>query len=331
MTSTQADRRTTAVPASLVAGSVTVEIACDESGSEGEKLVGGSTDVFAHASVDLSLEAARDCIEMVRIGARSPATECKASVVLRERNRRVLVWLIGPDGPLHGRAHVHLTEKSFRLTAKLVELLGGGVDPRELYDAAPHALGARDWTRLLAAFNDLMRSRDLLEARMTANRFFDLVEAHRSARGSVGAAMSDLWDARPDDDAAVRHLLDRGDGRSVLDPLVPAIARGVLHWYDGARPVSLVHDEQGALTPDRLRQLDTVCGDSALAGIRFVDSTTDPRVQVADLLAGAARKIASDQLNRRGDVLLTALLRPYLDRHSAWGDPRSWRLLAPAA
>jgi len=305
-----------------------VEIACDESGSEGEKLVGGSTDVFAHASVDLSADAARDCIEMVRVGARSPAAECKASVVLRERNRRVLVWLIGPDGPLLDRAHVHLTEKEYRLTAKLVELLGCGVDPRALYDAGPRVLGTLAWARLLSAFNHLMRSRDVLETRIAANRFFDLVDAHRRAPGVVGAALSEVWAARPRDDAAVARLLDRADGRAVLDPLVPAIARGVAHWYDGDRPVSLVHDEQGALTPDRLRDLDTVCGDAALAGIRFVDSTTDPRVQVADLLAGAARKIASDQLNGRGDVLLTALLRPYLDRHSAWGDPRSWRRLA---
>jgi len=28
-----------------------VQIACDESGYEGEKLIGGMTDVFAHASV----------------------------------------------------------------------------------------------------------------------------------------------------------------------------------------------------------------------------------------------------------------------------------------
>jgi len=321
VTSIDVDRRAPAL----------LEIACDESGSEGEKLVGGSTDVFAHASVHLSLDAARECIEMVRVGARSPATECKASVVLRERNRRVLVWLIGPGGPLFGRAHVHLTEKAYRLTAKLVELLGCDVAPRQLYDAAPRTLGATNWRRLMGAFNDLMRSRDLLETRIAANRFFDLVDDCRSAPGVLGAAASEIWAAHPRDDAAVARLIDRADGRSVLDPLVPAIARGVAHWYDGDRPVSLVHDEQGALTPDRLRELDTVCGDAALAGIRFVDSTTDPRVQVADLLAGAARKIASDQLGGRGDVLLTALLRPYLDRDSFWGDHGSWRRLAPGA
>jgi hypothetical protein len=54
--------------------------------------------------------------------------------------------------------------------------------------------------------------------------------------------------------------------------------------------------------------------------IRFrqVDSRTDPRVQVADLLAGVARKVAADELLGRSDPDLTALLRPYVDPASRW-------------
>ena len=54
--------------------------------------------------------------------------------------------------------------------------------------------------------------------------------------------------------------------------------------------------------------------------IRFrqVDSRTDPRVQVADLLAGVARKVATDELLGRSDPDLTALLRPYVDPASRW-------------
>jgi hypothetical protein len=58
-----------------------------------------------------------------------------------------------------------------------------------------------------------------------------------------------------------------------------------------------------------------------------VHSRLDPRVQLADFLAGIARKIASDELNGRGDPALTALLRPYVDPASVWGDERSWALL----
>src|SRR5688572_30532708 len=87
-------------------GGAAVEIFCDESGSEGEKLIGGTTDVFAHSSVQVDVDAAAACIEEVRVVARSPATEVKASVVLRERNRRVLEWLLGSAGPLRERARL---------------------------------------------------------------------------------------------------------------------------------------------------------------------------------------------------------------------------------
>lgn len=61
-----------------------VEVACDESGSEGENLSGGETDVFAHASVRLDGEAAEHCIEETRERIRSPALEYKSNHLLRK-------------------------------------------------------------------------------------------------------------------------------------------------------------------------------------------------------------------------------------------------------
>jgi hypothetical protein len=55
----------------------------------------------------------------------------------------------------------------------------------------------------------------------------------------------------------------------------------------------------------------------------------DPRVQIADFLAGVARKVASDELDGRGDAELVALLRTYVDPASVWGDDRSWSVLRP--
>jgi hypothetical protein len=73
--------------------------------------------------------------------------------------------------------------------------------------------------------------------------------------------------------------------------------------------VLVIHDEQSALTASRLRRLQQVLADGAdlpvpdaheagvpparvspLAGLVTVDSRDDPRVQVADLLAGVARR-----------------------------------------
>jgi hypothetical protein len=49
-------------------------------------------------------------------------------------------------------------------------------------------------------------------------------------------------------------------------------------------------------------------------------------VQVADLLAGIARRVASDALAGHPDDALTALLCPYVNPESTWGpvlDPSS--------
>jgi hypothetical protein len=73
--------------------------------------------------------------------------------------------------------------------------------------------------------------------------------------------------------------------------------------------VLVIHDDQSALTASRLRRLQQVLTDGAdssasdaheigappasvspLAGLVTVDSLDDPRVQVADLLAGFARR-----------------------------------------
>jgi hypothetical protein len=258
-----------------------MEIACDESGSEGDNLVGGVTDVFAHASVHLGLDAAEACVLEIRGRIRSPALEYKANHLLREKHRAVLVWLLSADGPIHGRATVHLVEKTYWLLGKVTEFLGAQDQALPLYLSGPVRFGDERWAALLRRFNDMMRRR---------NR-----DLHTDPRRVP-----------------------------TLDLLVPALVRAVRHWD---RPVAVVHDQQNLLTPDRVARLRELLGDR-LTGLRLVDSRSDARVQIADFLAGVARKIASVELNGAGDAELTELLRPYVDPLSVWGDERSWRLLA---
>lgn len=183
------------------------EIACDESGYEGDRLVGGVTDVFAHAGVDLPAAAAAGCLAELRRRIRSPALEYKANHLLRGKHRGVLLWLFGASGPVLGHAHVHVVDK--RAAAPGTELL------------------------------------------------------------------------------------------------VPALRETVRVW---GGDITIVHDRQNALTPARL----------ALVGcpVRFVASGDDPRVQVADFLAGVATRVASDARAGRPDPELAALLAPYLTRTS---------------
>jgi hypothetical protein len=57
-----------------------------------------------------------------------------------------------------------------------------------------------------------------------------------------------------------------------------------------------------------------------LQGISFVDSQDDPRVQLADFLAGASRRIASQVLAGAADPVLVELISPYVSPRSTWVD-----------
>lgn len=220
-----------------------MEIACDESGSEGEKLVGGVTAVFAHAGVALSQTDAARCVDELREMIKSPALEYKANHLLRAKNRWVLLWFLAADGPLAGRARVQLLDKRRFLASRVRAEFGAVTGPLELY-------------------NDLLR-----------------------ARGP----------------------------RGTLDPLFPAILRAVAQW---GGPVSIVHDQQLSLTDGRIRQLQKLA--PRLKSLTLVDSQYDARVQVADFLAGIARRVAEEELNGRPDREVIELLMPFVVGPRMW-------------
>lgn len=311
-----------------------VEIACDESGSEGENLLGGETDVLAHGSVRLDTEAAAECVRELRKRIRSPAQEYKANHLLRTKHRHTLVWLLGPSGPLHGRAQVHLTDKTFFVVGKIVDLLldevpyaesiGHVQGPRAraltttLHREGPRALS--EWMALLRAFVGLLRVSSSRRAATSPESFFRLAGslADSAAPGPVHDVLRRLGDGHAPGFETDPKLIPP------LDPLMPAILATIRHWSADGAAVSVVHDEQPSLKPARVAQLKGILG-ASLHELRFTDSRDDPRVQVADFLAGVARRIASEELNGRGDVELTALLRSYVDSESTWADDKGAR------
>ncbi|HVQ17825.1 MAG TPA: hypothetical protein VMT27_02165, partial [Actinomycetes bacterium] len=99
-----------------------VEIACDESGFVGGSLFGG-TRVFAHASVHLDLCDAIDLGEEVRTRTGAGSDELKASRLNRPWGLPVAEWLCGPEGPLQGRAFVHVTDTRLFGLARLAQVL----------------------------------------------------------------------------------------------------------------------------------------------------------------------------------------------------------------
>ncbi|MFF6880680.1 hypothetical protein ACFY9S_36055 [Streptomyces sp. NPDC012474] len=312
-----------------VAG-VFLEIACDESGSDGENLTGGNTDVFAHAGVSLSLASAAATVAEIRSRIRSPAEEYKATHLLREKHRAVLEWLLAPEGPVDGRARVHLMEKAYFVVDRTLGLLlDDAAEAAVLFRAGRPVFGQEGWRAFLEAANQLLRVRhdgDPVDA------FYGTVDTLRRAHPRTDAAriLERLAATRPRAVAYRDGFLAGPPLIPLLNPLLPAIVRTAELWSGSGRPVHLVHDRQNMLTPERIAWIETTARRAGigLTGLRLVVARDDARVQVADFLAGIARKIASDELNGRGDPALTALLRPFVDPGSVWDDARSGALLA---
>lgn len=315
-------------------GDAVVEIACDESGFSGTNLLDAATPVFTHASVDLRIQEAVELIGALRSGFRWSLDELKSGQFLRGPHAsEALEWLLVA---LSGRAHVHVVDKEYFLVTRIVDLFlvepSYAAGTRLTQDHRPAALAlyragrasGPDWPGFLAAFVELVRTkrRHHLDRRVM-ERFF---RARDALAVGLGGEAEDVLDGLSR--TRVRAVLTRlahGD-RSIpppLEPLLPALAETVLFWSGGRRQVVVVHDEQSALTAGRLRRLQQVLTDGAgsrsdgahdatvrtgrmspLAGLVTVDSRDDPRVQVADLLAGIAR--------RSPDIDDDDLLQPFL-------------------
>lgn len=296
-----------------------VEIACDESGFSGTNLLHSATPVITHASVDLSTGEAIGLITALRSGFRSSAHEFKSGQFFRGPGAgEALEWLLAA---LAGRAHVYLVDKEFFLVTRIVDLLlaepsyAAGTSLAQDHRPAALALyrarrsAAADWHAFLAAFVDLVRIKRQHPGRRTVERFFEARDT--LVRAGLGAPAEVVLNglSPPRVRAVLTRLID--DDRSIpppLEPMLPALAETILFWSGGRRRVLVIHDEQSALTADRLTRLQRVlvakgtspadaeglgalaAGVSPLAGLVMVDSRDDPRVQVADLLAGLARR-----------------------------------------
>ncbi|MFF0264686.1 hypothetical protein [Kribbella sp. NPDC004536] len=273
------------------------EIACDESGFSGSNLLDPASPVITHASVDLDVPAAADLIGVLQNSRRS---EYKSNRLLRPEQRPALEWLLGE---LRGHAHVHAIDKTAYVAARVLELFTEepsygwgtslGADHSETAELLRHRTG------FLAAFVDLTRTKRVrLMDHAAVDRFFATMPADVPALRAVTRARVE---------EVMQRLIDEDpDIPPPLEPLVPALAATVLHWCAGGRTVAVVHDEQSALTPGRVARVGAFLAARVdpppLRSFVQVDSRDDPRVQVADFLAGIARRRKPD---------LDELLQPF--------------------
>lgn len=313
-----------------------VEIVCDESGAEGEHLVGGETTVFSHSSIQLTVAQAARILAEVRERIGTPiTTEYKASRLMR--NREVVTWLLNEAGPIHGLARVYLLDKAYFLLVLLVDVLMGEStyftdlpgwpsetvlrQARALQAEGPRVLGEARWSAFGDAANRLLRARWRRDTGDPSDPLFALLEQDRP-NGLLGALRG-----RRERADAYRTWRDAQGVLATIDPLIPAVARTIQQWSDDGAAVAILHDETSALTPGRTALLRSQL---RLAGLRRIDSGTDDRIQVADFLAGIARRIAEHALRGEADPELAELLGPYVDRGSLWADAPSWNVLTSA-
>ena len=306
-------------PTGAVAGGV-VEIACDESGFSGTDMLHPATPVLTHASVDLCVGEAVELMAALRSEFRGSLTEFKSGQFLRgSKAAEALEWFLAA---LSGRAHVHLVDKEYFLVTRIVDLflaepsyaagtrLTQAQRPAALtLYRARHSAGRSDWDAFLAAFVALVRtSRRHRPDRQDFERFFQARDA--LSKDGLGARPEAVlgWLSRAQVWAVLNRLTHDLTIPPPLEPMLPALAETVLFWSGGQRQVLVIHDEQSALTAGRLRHLQQVLAERAgpstgadearasparmspLAGLVTVDSRDDPRVQIADLLAGVARR-----------------------------------------
>jgi hypothetical protein len=302
-----------------------VAIACDESGYEGENMVGSMTDVFAHASVRIDPEVATFCLAELRDRIGSPAVEYKAGHLLRRRSRPTLLWFLGPYGPLRGNARVFLVDKAWFVVRSAAEtLLGDGAAAAALYR---NRIASDDelWRIFLEAANDLVRLRPNPDA---VDSFFDIADAMRLA--GADPVLDELCRARAAATAYRDQIAHDPPVFPLLDALFPAVLAAVRFWSADGSGVAVAHDRQNTFSAARIAELDRQAA-GALDEFRLVDSYADPCVQVADFLAGIARTIATRELFGETDDELSGMLRRYVDDTSIWADERSWSRISAAA
>ncbi|MBX3103543.1 MAG: DUF3800 domain-containing protein [Cryobacterium sp.] len=324
-----------------------LEIACDESGNDGENLLSGGSAVFAHASASLTAEDAVVLMEEVRARTRSETTELKSKTILQPRHLGTAKWLVSHPSIVKN-ASVHLTHKKYFVVSKLFDSTAEelanelGYDIYEtgvalaganlLFFLAPMCYGTA-WDKLLINFQYFMRAKDSAQAQeLLANVMKSMVQLLSDNDAVVRDVLGTVF-------AGFKHLrslsiLQLGNGREerlrTMDPLFSAVGAAVHNWASvSGKPVLLVHDAAKELTPARIEWMKRSLAHpenvapsrqgmaSELTDIRLVDSKDDPRVQVADLLAGIGRVVGESAVEERQHPLSASLL-PMISGASLW-------------
>jgi hypothetical protein len=323
-----------------------VTIACDESASEGENLMRARHPVFVHASVNVSFQDAQRYMDQIRAVSGSRAREVKSTVLLEASNRSALLDMLGS---MEARVNICLVEKSYYICCKLVDLLIAAKAGEQgeniglsglgrqyatvLHDLAPQDVGPALFRQVLIAFNDFIR----VYARGNAtppssDPFFTALEdaRERTTNDQVGSILQSLWDARH---FALEYEGRRLEAMREMDPMFSTLNSVAMAWRIrlGRVPLEFLVDEYSTLTPHMREMIIaatkisvSVAGQrrpqADLRAIRSVDSKHDPRIQLADIMAGVGREVANLAQHGTFDDALQIATSEMLDANRMWSD-----------
>ncbi|MCV9996529.1 DUF3800 domain-containing protein [Paeniglutamicibacter sp. ZC-3] len=338
--------------------STVAEIYFDESGHDGENLMGGTTTVFAHGSVHMEVAEASDLVAYLRKKTRAQGEELKAKTVINS-GRGLLNELYGPGGKLVGKTQIYLVEKTYHAVGKIIDMLieeeayKRGVNlyahgrakqlAHDLYQYGPRALGPDGWDELVSGFTSMMRSKQRKGVKETVDGFYEKVDKYRltSRREKVSKVLGMLWETREHAEE-FQSDLEEGIEMRALDPLETSLFQLALEWHSRIkRPISIFHDEQTALTKPMLERILLVANHGIppgfgmssqkieLVDIKHVDSKSDPRIQLADISAGFCRQMAEDALRGEAQEEGLEMIRHMVHFNSLWGDSKSWEMIRP--
>ncbi|MCC8397637.1 DUF3800 domain-containing protein [Paraburkholderia sp. MMS20-SJTR3] len=309
----------------------------DESGNTGVNLSDPAQPVFALASVSLEIDVARSLAEsLVRPGQHEAKyTSLSASTA----GQRALIELFKSPHLSPATAKVAVTDKRYYLISHLVDKLiepvfhVKGIDlyagarhveyANVLYQAGQILFPEGGWQNILDSFLKTLRDdSDLVLQNLEAA----VLEAARKAPPGYDVFVVPLT-------LGARNagtLLEGLAGLGTFDPAIDAFNAVVQAWMSGTtEPLCVVHDTSKPMKKAEsfLRQLMSSSVESRTIGyenrtavlpmrvstLDFADSREHPQLQIADILAGAARDCITARLSSKKWTTFHETALPLID------------------
>ena len=301
-------------------------VAFDEAGNTGQDLLNEAQPVFALASVDVAPETAASLVE-------NPGKELHFKTARKSRGGREAILRVLTDAALSPETvRTVVAHKRFSIVAKMVDLL---VEPfaaltgYDLYAQGAHVAFSNLLFATLPVLLGPDRARRIFEGFVTMCR-----EPTRHRRSEFILTLQDVADDGDEDTRGTLRLLAAGTdigafggtGIPDLDPAPPCLIALAHSWADDGGPFGILHDDRpelrrwkphfekfwpGSAEPETFVLYDgrTLTYPLPVTELQVAASHTDPRLQVADVIAGSLQFVVNARVGVSPDPTFAATLQ----------------------